>query len=236
MKSVQLAGYKTLSFALSAALAGLGVRVARHAVDALAARELQHEGAMVLRGNHDTFPVNPVLTGSTWADMTSAWTRKHLDDGQREWLEQLPLTAQMDSVFLVHGTAEAPEKWHYVLDERLASRSLDAATRHAEVRYVFGGHVHHQSLYYRGTGRQLMRFEPTPGVPIPTPKHRHWIATIGSVGQPRDGDPRAGYTIMDMPTRKLTFCRVAYHHMAAAQAVRAAGLPESLASRLEAGQ
>ena len=57
------------------------------------------------------------------------------------------------------------------------------------VRYVFGGHVHHQTLYYKGSGRGLMAFKPTPGFAIPTPGHRQWIATVGSVGQPRDGKP-----------------------------------------------
>jgi diadenosine tetraphosphatase ApaH/serine/threonine PP2A family protein phosphatase len=104
------------------------------------------------------------------------------------------------------------------------------------VHYVFGGHVHHQSLYYRGTGRQLMAFKPTAGVSIPTPKHRQWIATIGSVGQPRDGNPRAMYAVFDSTLAKLTFHRVAYDHRAAAQAVRQAGLPEFFAQRLETGQ
>ena len=199
-------------------------------------RELQHEGAIVLRGNHDSFPVNPVLTGSTWADMTAAWTRKHLGDHQREWLEHLPLTGLIDSVYLVHATAEAPEKWHYALDERLASRSLDAATRNPEVRYVFGGHVHEQSLFYRGSGRSLMRFVPKAGVAIPVGPHRYWLATVGSVGQPRDGDTRANYALLDLGAQRLTFHRVAYDHLAVAREMRSVGLPEVLAARLESGR
>lgn len=199
-------------------------------------RELQMQGATVLRGNHDVLPVNPVLTGSTWADMTSAWTFKHLDDLQREWLAQLPLTAMLDSVFLVHATAEAPEKWHYVLDERLAERSLDAATKYPDIRYVFGGHVHQQSLYYRGTGRHLMAFAPRAGVAIPVATHRRWIATVGSVGQPRDGDTRANYALLDVDAKMLTFQRVAYDHLSVVRDIRTAGLPEVLATRLESGR
>ena len=199
-------------------------------------RELQNEGAIVLRGNHDSFPVNPVLTGSTWADMTAAWTRKHLGDHQREWLEHLPLTGLIDSVYLVHATAEAPEKWHYALDERLASRSLDAATRNPEVRYVFGGHVHEQSLFYRGSGRSLMRFVPKAGVAIPVGPHRYWLATVGSAGQPRDGDTRANYALLDLGAQRLTFHRVAYDHLAVAREMRSVGLPEVLAARLESGR
>lgn len=199
-------------------------------------RELQQEGATVLRGNHDVLPVNPVLTGSTWADMTAAWTFKHLDDLQREWLARLPLTATLGSVFLVHATADAPEKWHYVLDERLAERSLDAAAQDPAIRYVFGGHVHQQSLYYRGSGRHLMPFVPRPGVAIPVPAHRRWVATVGSAGQPRDGDTRANYALLDVDARLLTFHRITYDHLAVVRDMRVAGLPEVLAARLESGR
>ncbi|MEK0428759.1 MAG: hypothetical protein RL001_1286 [Pseudomonadota bacterium] len=199
-------------------------------------RELQRAGAIILRGNHDSFSRTPVPTGSTWADMTSPWTRNHLDDDQREWLEQLPLTERIDSIFLVHATAEAPEKWHYALDERLASRSLDAATRHPDVRYVFGGHVHEQSLFYRGSGRSLMRFVPKAGVAIPVGPHRYWLATVGSAGQPRDGDTRANYALLDLGAQKLSFHRVAYDHLSVAREMREVGLPEVLATRLENGR
>lgn len=199
-------------------------------------RDLQRQGATVLRGNHDVLPVNPELTGSTWADMTAAWTFRHLDDLQREWLAQLPLTATLGSVYLVHATADAPEKWHYLRDEHLAGRSLDAAMKDPDIRYVFGGHVHQQSLYYRGTGRHLMPFAPRAGVAIPVSPHRCWIATIGSVGQPRDGDTRAGYALLDTDAKMLSFHRVAYDYLAVVRDMRAAGLPEVLAARLESGR
>jgi diadenosine tetraphosphatase ApaH/serine/threonine PP2A family protein phosphatase len=180
-------------------------------------RELEYEGALVLRGNHDTLNVNPVLTGASWADMTAAWTHRQLDDAQREWLAQRPLTATLGNV-------------------QLAERSLQAASADPEVRYVFGGHVHHQSLYYRGAGRGLMRFVPRAGVAIPVPPHRHWLATVGSAGQPRDGDPRAGYALLDQERHLLTFHRLAYDHDSVADDIVRAGLPAVLANRIETGQ
>jgi len=201
---------------------------------------IQAEGGIVLRGNHEelvqTHNVNDVSAGLSLGGQTAPWTHDQLTPAQRFWLEILPLTAKDDSVLFVHATADAPGRWRYVEDERTASLSLNAATQDPEVRYVFGGHVHHQSLYYRGTGRQLMRFAPSPGVAIPTPKHRHWIATVGSVGQPRDGQPRAMYATFDSSAAKLTFHRVAYDHMAAARCVREAGLPAFFAERLETGR
>lgn len=197
-------------------------------------RSLQAAGAIVLRGNHDQ--PTPTPTGNSWGDLTTAWTYQQLSAPQRDWLAQLPLTANLANIFLVHATAEAPEKWRYVLDERLAERSLEAVSHDPEIRYVFGGHVHHQSLYYQGNGRRLMAFTPRAGVAIPVSPHRRWIATVGSVGQPRDGDTRANYALLDLMAKTLTFHRVSYSHDQVAQAMRAAGLPEVLADRLERGR
>ena len=120
-------------------------------------------------------------------------------------------------------------------DERSATESLNAAGALPDVRYVFGGHVHLQSLYYRGTSG-LMKFTPQAGVAVPVPKHRHWLSTVGSVGQPRDGKPEAMYALLDTERQQLTFYRVPYDHFAAATAIRAAGLPEFFAQRLEQGR
>lgn len=201
---------------------------------------LQAQGAIVLRGNHEELVQRHAgmmpTKDQTLGNQTAEWTHDQLTPAQRFWLEILPLTAHLEQTLLVHASADAPEKWRYITDERLAALSLDAACANPEVRYVFGGHVHHPSLYYRGTGRQLMAFKPTAGVAIPVPSHRRWIATVGSVGQPRDGNPRAMYALFDSTASKLTFHRVAYDHMAAARCVRDAGLPEFCARRLETGQ
>ena len=82
----------------------------------------------------------------------------------------------------------------------------------------------------------MMRFEPTPGVPVPMPSHRRWVATVGSVGQPRDHKPEAMYAIYDEAAGRMTFHRVAYDIAAAASAIRDAGLPEFFAERLANGR
>lgn len=200
---------------------------------------LQQAGAIVLRGNHEEIIQTHHLEAhsESLGGQTAGWTHAQLSPAQRYWLEVLPLSAREERVYFVHASADAPERWRYVEDDRIAGLSLDGACAlFPDVRYVFGGHVHHQSLWYRGTGRQLMKFAPTPGVPIPTPKHRHWIATVGSVGQPRDGNPKAMYALFDDQAGRLTFHRVAYDHHGVARAVRAAGLPEFFAERLEIGR
>jgi diadenosine tetraphosphatase ApaH/serine/threonine PP2A family protein phosphatase len=199
-------------------------------------RELAASGAIVLQGNHDALAVAPPAAARTLDESGAAWTHSRLAGDELAFLAGLPLIATDGAAFLVHASADAPRRWLYVDNEQRAQASLDAACADPQVRYVFGGHVHQQTLYFRGTGRGLMAFEPTPGAAIPVPAHRRWIATVGSVGQPRDGNPAAMYAIFDAARAELSFHRVAYDHLAAAASVRAAGLPESFASRLERGQ
>jgi diadenosine tetraphosphatase ApaH/serine/threonine PP2A family protein phosphatase len=73
-------------------------------------------------------------------------------------------------------------------------------------------------------------------VAVPVPSHRQWLATVGSVGQPRDGKPDAMYALIDTERWQLSFYRVPYDYVAAAWAIRAAGLPEFFAERLEKGR
>ena len=198
---------------------------------------LAEEGALVLKGNHDEMAARPPEGQQTLGETTARWTHAQLDAGQRAYLDSLPMTQQLDRALLVHATVDEPELWRYVYDAAAAGQSLDAASAHEEVRYVFGGHVHRQSLYYRAADGQLMPFTPTPGMPIPVSARRHWLATIGSVGQPRDGDPRAMWALLDTERATLRFERTPYAVHGAAQAIRATGaLPEEFAQRLERGR
>lgn len=198
---------------------------------------LAAEGAQVVKGNHDVLAASLPRTEAVTMDaLASVWTRTQLEPWHCAYIDQLPYTVQIGDCLLVHAGAEAPERWHYVDDSRSASASLDAAVQSGQVRHVFGGHVHHQTLYYRGAGRGLMSFTPTAGVPIPLARHRQWIATVGSVGQPRDGDNRAMYAVFDTDKARLTFFRVPYDHHGAAAAIRQSGQSEFFAQRLETGR
>lgn len=197
---------------------------------------LASDGAVVLRGNHEELALTPPAVAQRMGDMSADWTHRQLSTRQRAWLAALPLVQQQDAVLLVHASANAPERWRYVDSPMAATDSLDAASAWPAVRYVFGGHVHAQTLYYRGAVGKLMPFVPQAGVAIPVPRHRHWVATVGSVGQPRDGNPQAMYALFDETAEQLTFHRVHYDHAAAAEAIRRAGLPEFFARRLEQGR
>lgn len=189
-------------------------------------------GAAVVRGNHDEAALAPGSRPDTAEALSSSWTASVLQERHREFLAGLPLTAIRDGALLVHASADAPQAWTYVDHPQLAARSLAAAG----TRQVFCGHVHHQRLFYQGRGRGLLAFAPTPGVGIPLGAHRAWLATVGSVGQPRDGDPRAMYALFDPAQQRLAFHRVPYDHAAAAAAILRAGLPPSFAERLGQGK
>lgn len=197
---------------------------------------LTEEGAMAILGNHDAMAISPPAEVKTVGDSTAAWTHRQLSAAQRDWLSQLPLTLQQDTILFVHASANDPQLWRYVYDQRAAKASMDAAIEWPGVRYVFGGHVHLQTLYYRGAGDGLMPFSPQPGVAVPVPKHRQWLGTVGSVGQPRDGNTHAMYSLFDTERAQLTFHRVRYDHFAAANAICRSGLPEFFAQRLEDGR
>ena len=199
-------------------------------------RLLTEEGALVIGGNHDAMAVTPPAEVKTVGDSTALWTHQQLSEEQRDWISQLPLTLHQDTILFVHASAHDPERWRYVYDERAATASLDAAGNWPGVRYVFGGHVHEQTLYYRGATHDLMKFNPQPGIAVPVPRHRQWLCTVGSVGQPRDGKPHAMYAMFDDALAQLTFHRVAYDHQGAAAAIRSAGLPAAFADRLERGK
>lgn len=198
--------------------------------------ELVAQGAVAVRGNHDEAAQRPPPAQHTAEDASAAWTHARLDAGQRAFLAALPLTARAGGLLLVHASADAPAQWRYVDRPALAQRCLDAAQRDAQVRQVACGHVHEQCLYYLGRDGRAQAFAPRPGVALPLGAHRAWLALPGSVGQPRDGDPRAMYALLDVAQQRIAFHRVPYDHAGAAAAIRAAGLPEAFAQRLERGR
>jgi diadenosine tetraphosphatase ApaH/serine/threonine PP2A family protein phosphatase len=199
-------------------------------------QSLQEQGAWVLRGNHDTLAAAPPAEAKTHDEHGAQWTHNMLDAAQHAYLAGLPLEHQEGRVYLVHASADAPERWRYVTNPVVAGDSLNAAAKRPEVRWVLGGHVHMQALYYRGVGSSLMLFEPTPGVAIPVPAHRHWLATVGSVGQPRDGNRAAAFALLDTDRAQLSFFRVNYDVGAVAIMARRKGLPEDLIKRLQEGR
>ncbi len=191
------------------------------------------EGAVVIQGNHDqAVRAEPNRTNVGEAVYrVLVYTREALSDEQRRFLDELPLILREPPVCFVHASADQPERWTYVEDSVSAGKSMDAAG----TPYVFSGHVHDQALFYKTATGKVARFRPTSGAAIPVPRHRSWLALVGSVGQPRDGNPAAAYALFDEPAERLTFLRVPYDHLATVRRLRETGLPSELSKRLEQG-
>ncbi len=190
-------------------------------------------GAICVLGNHDEAVLKEArATMRPEARAVVEWTRAHLDARQIEFLQKLPLQVELDDMLFVHANAWSPQQWEYILSPFDARRSI-AATR---CRLTFCGHVHEPQLYHMGSDWRAAAFTPVAGAPIRLGSQRRWLAIPGAVGQPRDGTPAACAALFDTANRRLTYYRVPYDAAGAAAKVRAAGLPLSLSTRLEAGK
>ncbi|MHB2169285.1 metallophosphoesterase family protein [Alsobacter sp. R-9] len=194
--------------------------------------QLVADGAVAIRGNHDAAAVTPDPGMTEAAAAAIAWTRGRLSQAQVGFLAGLPLEHADGEVLFVHANAWAPEGWGYIRSTVDAERSLRSTTH----RVTLCGHTHVPALYHMAPLRPPALHQPGPGVALPLAMSRRWLAVLGAVGQPRDGSPAACYGLLSDRPSELTFVRVAYDVDAAARKILAAGLPESLASRLARGR
>lgn len=189
-------------------------------------------GALLVRGNHDEAALGGLCENMNFvARDATYWTRAQLGSGERDFLASLPYAVRRDDMLFVHAGGNAPGQWQYITSNAQARHCMDAT----QAMVSFAGHVHHPSLFFE-SGSSARRFQPVPGVPIPLTGRRRWLAIVGSVGQPRDGNNAAAYALYDEAQRLLRYFRVPYDHMTAARKIVAAGLPERLALRLQKGE
>ena len=193
---------------------------------------LVDDGAIAVIGNHDHAISTPSETMNAEAQAAIEWTRGRLSRPQRRFLAELPLTRREDDRLYVHSEASNPARWHYVRSSTDAARSIEATDAHV----TFCGHIHRPALYSMSSAAKMTSFIPTSDVPVQLLGGRRWLAVLGSVGQPRDGDPAASFAMLDTTSREITYCRVAYDVEAAAKRIRDAGLPPWLADRLSQGR
>lgn len=196
------------------------------------AMELVDKGAVAVRGNHDSAVANPREQMNLEAQIAIEWTRGELGTAERQFLADLPLTVNDGERLYVHSEASNPPAWIYVTSTVEASRSL--ALNPAQI--TFCGHIHQPAIYSMSATAKMTAFTPTTGSAVPLLQGRRWLAVLGSVGQPRDGNPAASYAILDTDKHELTYCRAAYDIEQAADAIRKQGLPVWLANRLFQGR
>jgi len=181
-------------------------------------------------GNHDEYCASEIdLTGfNPMAADAIKWTRKQLSDEQRTWLRNLKYIRPVEGFTIVHATLDLPEKWAYVFDKLAASSSF--SYQHTPV--CFNGHTHVPIGFVRGpTGIQGGLY-----TKIKVEVGRKYFINVGSIGQPRDRNPKAAYCTYDLINNIIELHRLDYDLGATQKKIRAAGLPPTLADRLEHGR
>jgi diadenosine tetraphosphatase ApaH/serine/threonine PP2A family protein phosphatase len=186
------------------------------------------EAAVV--GNHDLAACGRLkLTyfnpDAAWA---ARWTDVRLTPENRRYLEDLPFSVRWRDMLLVHASPSTPEEWHYVLSSDEAEEEMKAFGESV----CLIGHSHYPGAF-EWSSRSL-RYTRDPEVRIE--EWHRYLVNVGSVGQPRDGDPRAAYLLVDDEPRRLTHVRLDYDLAGAMHRIMDAGLPPFLAERLRRGE
>jgi diadenosine tetraphosphatase ApaH/serine/threonine PP2A family protein phosphatase len=197
---------------------------------------IRGSAASIVRGNHDRAAWEPGVreTFTAPARTAAAWCAQVLSEQDLAWLRDLPPgPIWRDDFGLVHGSPEDEDEYlEYTTDVRGIDQLL-------ERRLCFLGHTHVQGGWQWLPGGIRRLTVPTAREPqrvVELDLQAHYLINPGSVGQPRDYDPRAAYAIWDAAAGVLTFRRVAYDIDSAQRRIVAAGLPESLALRLGLGR
>jgi len=201
--------------------------------------------AAVIRGNHDKVAAG--IEGTEGFNVIARaavnWTAMELTPANHEWLAALPAgpLAIDDGIEICHGTPYDEDI--YVFDDMDAFKSIRASTR----PLCLYGHTHVPAVFrlYEGSMPGDAQLDPSLDLVGPTggPRFKvqmeadaRFLVNCGAVGQPRDGDPRAAYGVVDTEARLLTLLRVEYDIPAAQQKIIEAGLPDVLARRLAVGR
>lgn len=182
-------------------------------------------------GNHDAAALGliDVDTFNTDARKALLWTQNQLTPKSKRFLESLPETVVSDAITLTHGSPRHPI-WEYLIDERTATQNFEFF----QTEYCLVGHTHLPVYFYLAEGkRQANVMLPKNGANLSLKPRM--ILNPGSVGQPRDRDPRASYAILDTKDRTWTVRRVEYSIGEVQEQMRLAGLPQRHIDRLEVG-
>jgi predicted phosphodiesterase len=186
-------------------------------------------GCIVVRGNHDHYCSHSEnLNGfhPLAADVVD-WTRRQLTQEQQDYLRKLKYVAPVETFTIVHSTLDTPEMWGYVFDKLEAEANFNYQT----TAVCFYGHTHVPLAFEKS---DTVRFGLYSKIKVTLGKK--YFINVGSVGQPRDGDPRAAYVIYDMINNIVELRRVPYDIQRTQKKILDAGLPGRIAARLAVGR
>jgi predicted phosphodiesterase len=194
-------------------------------------RTLPH---VCLAGNHDWAVLGKlgIETFNENAAFVVEWTREHLTPSNLMYLKARPDKETYDNFLLVHASPREPI-WEYVLDVNVAEENFGYMT----TMCALFGHTHVPVIYVKdGRTHAVHGIVPTPNAPFTFKRGSSYIANPGGVGQPRDGDPRAAYAVLDTSAMTWTQQRVEYDVKRIQAKMRTEGFPNRLIERLEYGR
>ncbi|MBI4428684.1 MAG: metallophosphoesterase family protein [Ignavibacteriales bacterium] len=177
--------------------------------------------SFILRGNHDAAAVDLSVaeTFTMNARLSAVWTNKNLGKENKDFLVSLPFTQEKERSLYVHATPCNPPEWEYILTEYDAKSSF----RCFEQAVCFIGHTHTPVIFDENGKTKTIR------------RDIRCIVNVGSVGQPRDGNPKLSFGVFDSTRWEYENVRSAYDITNASQKIADAGLPRGLAERLWVG-
>jgi len=192
--------------------------------------EVERAASICLVGNHDLGVLGrlPLEDFTDDAAAAARWSQSVLSDAARTYLERLESLGSTEDVQLFHASPRDPV-WEYVLGEEAALAAFHLTT----APFVLVGHSH-VALAFVFQDDTLDGAVVPGGAELDLASGR-WLLNPGSVGQPRDGDPRAAYLVLDFDTKRALFHRVPYPVERTQEEIRERGLPEALADRLAHG-
>lgn len=192
---------------------------------------VEGSSGLCLAGNHDLAVTGELSLDdfSGAAGLAARWTQEVLAPEPMAFLAGLAPHGGAGDIGLFHASPRDPV-WEYVLSELLAELCFDVQ----EQRLALIGHSHVALSFVRPSGAPATG-EKRPAGSVADLSTGEWLLNPGSVGQPRDGDPRAAWMLLDTDRTRGTWMRTPYDIAGAAASMRAAGLPASLADRLELG-
>lgn len=191
-------------------------------------------GCITCLGNHDAAVLDRLDTTyfNNFARAAIQWTQQRLQPRDREFLGNLELVVRQPPFTVVHGTLHLPEQFGYVISPVEALDSFEFQ----DTQLCFVGHSHVPAIYLRrDAAPEDIHVVPHSEAEISYRGFDRVLMNVGSVGQPRDEDPRAAYGLVDTELEIAAIRRVEYDIASVQKKIRAAGLPEVLANRLALG-
>ncbi len=184
-----------------------------------------------LMGNHDYAALGLMVTDyfNQYAAESMNWTRNSLSKKTIEILSDFELMAELDDFVIVHASPKEPKEWHYILD----MDDVEESFKYFDKRMCLVGHTHRPFIISQNDDGNCIISHKTEEKIY---DNRRYLINIGSVGQPRDSDPRSGYVIYDEDEKVIRFKRVDYDLSETQQQMAELGLPEYLIERLAVGR